>query len=90
MAEIASLPTTHATANPASVFDHPAEVVEHILLTRGQKLATLARWREQAAEQVLLANEAATYSFDAAPGIIADIDAAEAALREPVDEAQAD
>jgi hypothetical protein len=46
MTEIARLPTEQARFEPQAIFDHPQEIVAEILLTRGQKLATLGRWRD--------------------------------------------
>lgn len=44
MTEIMNCDTQKATTDPESVFELPAEVVEHVGLTRGQKIATLERW----------------------------------------------
>lgn len=57
MAEIARLPTEQARLRPEAVFDHPQEIVDEILLTRGQKLAALARWRHAIAERVCASAE---------------------------------
>ena len=35
-----------AKQNPESVFDSPLSVVEEVLLTKGEKIATLNRWRQ--------------------------------------------
>ena len=35
-----------AKQNPEKSFDSPLEIVEERLLTRGEKIATLNRWRE--------------------------------------------
>jgi hypothetical protein len=45
MSTIASLPTARARLEPHTVFDHPRDLVAAVLLTRGQKLAALERWR---------------------------------------------
>lgn len=31
--------------NPEATFEHPRHVVEHVLLTRAEKLSILKRWR---------------------------------------------
>ena len=44
MAEIMHINMHNATTDPEAVFGSPAEVVGHVGLTRGQKIATLERW----------------------------------------------
>jgi hypothetical protein len=45
MSKIARLPRDAAKFNPASVYGSPLEIVDELLMTRGEKLATLERWR---------------------------------------------
>jgi hypothetical protein len=45
MAEIARLNTEVAKANPERVFSSPLNIVDELMLTRGEKIATLERWR---------------------------------------------
>ncbi|MEZ5850411.1 MAG: hypothetical protein R3D68_07155 [Hyphomicrobiaceae bacterium] len=45
MSQIARLPRDAAKYNPAAVFASPQEVVDEVLMTRGEKMATLERWR---------------------------------------------
>jgi hypothetical protein len=47
-----SLNRTYAKNNPARVFDSPSEIVDELLLTRGEKLGTLDRWRQSILEQL--------------------------------------
>ncbi len=47
-----SLDRSFAKRNPARVFDSPSEIVDEKLLTRGEKLGTLNRWRQSILEQV--------------------------------------
>ena len=44
MAEILNFDRDKATQDPEGYFQVPADVVDHIALTRGQKIATLQRW----------------------------------------------
>ena len=48
---------TLAKVEPGSVFSSPLEIVEARLLTRGEKLATLERWRKTVLSEVDAANE---------------------------------
>lgn len=51
MAKIMQIDTEQARFNPSAVFESPADVVEAIGLTRGQKIATLQRWEQDIREQ---------------------------------------
>ena len=48
----ASLNRTFAKRNPARVFTSPSDIVEEMLLTRGEKLGTLDRWRQSILDQL--------------------------------------
>ena len=45
MTEVRALNREAAKQQPESVFESPLEIVNEILLTKGEKLATLSRWR---------------------------------------------
>ena len=45
MTEVRALNRDTAKQMPESVFESPLEIVNEILLTKGEKLATLNRWR---------------------------------------------
>ena len=45
MTEVAALNRDIAKRHPENVFESPLEIVDEILLTRGEKLATLKRWQ---------------------------------------------
>jgi hypothetical protein len=47
-----SLNRTYAKNYPARVFDSPSEIVDELLLTRGEKLGTLNRWRQSILDQL--------------------------------------
>ena len=44
MTEIMNIDIQKATTDPEAIFELPSEVVEHVGLTRGQKIATLEKW----------------------------------------------
>ena len=41
-----------AKDNPDRVFESPQQIVEETLLTRGEKIATLNRWRQTILEEL--------------------------------------
>jgi hypothetical protein len=45
MSEVAALKRDVAKQQPESVFESPLDIVNEVLLTKGEKLATLTRWR---------------------------------------------
>ena len=45
MSEVAALNRDVAKQQPESVFESPLDIVNEVLLTKGEKLATLTRWR---------------------------------------------
>ncbi len=57
MATIAKLNRNAAKHLPSSHYDHPSEVVSEPLMTRGEKIATLIRWRQQVAEELAAGDE---------------------------------
>ena len=46
-----------AKQNPESAFESPLDIVDQQLLTKGEKLATLDRWRQTILEQLGASNE---------------------------------
>jgi hypothetical protein len=57
MSLIADLPREKAKYNPDAVFDCPDDVVREILMTRGEKIATLKRWRDDVLSQLRAGDE---------------------------------
>jgi hypothetical protein len=51
MTENKALDREAAKQQPETVFDRPLEIVDQQLLTKGEKLATLERWRQTILEQ---------------------------------------
>jgi hypothetical protein len=47
-----SLNRDSAKQNPESAFDSPIDIVTEPLLTRGEKLATLERWRQNLLQEL--------------------------------------
>jgi hypothetical protein len=64
MPEIARLNTDAAKLNPERHFASPRDIVTELMLTRGEKIATLERWRLNILQQLAAANEGmATQGF---------------------------
>ena len=63
MAEIARLSRSAAKENPAEVFESPAALVAEVMLTRGEKIGALERWRRD----VLLEMTATSEGMSAEP-----------------------
>ena len=57
MTEVHSLDRDAAKQNPESVFESPLDIVNEVLLTKGEKLATLERWRLSILGQLDASNE---------------------------------
>lgn len=57
MATIAKINRDAAKNLPSSQFGHPLEIVTEPLLTRGEKIATLNRWRQQVLEELSAGDE---------------------------------
>ena len=57
MTEVRALNRDTAKQMPESVFESPLEIVNEILLTRGEKLATLNRWRRSILGELDASNE---------------------------------
>jgi hypothetical protein len=52
MVQIGHLNIEGAKANPEAHFASPLDLVDEVMLTRGEKLATLQRWRERILRQL--------------------------------------
>jgi hypothetical protein len=57
MSTIGQLNVVGAKLDPAKHFSNPQEIVETVMLTRGEKIATLERWRLEILRQLDAANE---------------------------------
>ncbi|MBS0243704.1 MAG: hypothetical protein JSS20_16120 [Proteobacteria bacterium] len=57
MSVVATLPRELAKTDPGAVFSSPEDVVHEVLLTRGEKIATLKRWRQEVALQLRAADD---------------------------------
>lgn len=57
MAEIARLQRDDAKHDPRQFFDSPDDIVAEMMLTRGEKLATLDRWRTMILQEMAAAAE---------------------------------
>lgn len=57
MATIAKINRDAAKHLPSSQYDHPSELVAEPLMTRGEKIATLNRWRQQIVEELAAGDE---------------------------------
>ncbi len=57
MTEIARITPSVAKYNPESAFETPSEIVTHVMMTRGEKIATLGRWRASILQRMDAASE---------------------------------
>ncbi|MGD9804325.1 MAG: hypothetical protein AB7E81_22285 [Hyphomicrobiaceae bacterium] len=57
MPQISRLSIARARLEPEAVFDHPAQLLAEVLLTRGQKIAALRRWRQFLDDRIRAAGE---------------------------------
>lgn len=57
MSQVARLSTSEAKSNPERFFALPGDLVEEVMLTRGEKLATLERWRLNVLQELAAAGE---------------------------------
>ena len=57
MTEVRALNRDTAKQMPESVFESPLEIVNEILLTKGEKFATLNRWRRSILGELDASNE---------------------------------
>ncbi len=52
MSEIGSIRPGVAKNDPASVYRSPLDIVNEVMLTRGEKIGTLERWRQSVMQQM--------------------------------------
>jgi hypothetical protein len=85
MSTIGQLNISAAKVDPARHFADPAAIVTTVMLTRGEKLATLERWRLDILRTLDAANEGMrTYGRSSATATLLDqIEAARLALQVP-------
>lgn len=57
MAQVARLVTSEAKSNPERFFALPSDLIGEVMLTRGEKLATLERWRSHVLQELAAASE---------------------------------
>ena len=57
MSEIGSIKPAVAKHDPASVYSSPLDLVDEVMLTRGEKIATLDRWRQAVLQQLAAADD---------------------------------
>jgi hypothetical protein len=57
MSAIGRIKPETAKFNPESVFPGPLDVVNEVMFTRGEKIATLERWRQSIFMELNAANE---------------------------------
>ncbi len=57
MSEIGSINPTMAKQSPESVFQSPLDIVGEVMLTRGEKIGTLERWRMTVLQQLAASDD---------------------------------
>lgn len=57
MAEIARLSRSAAKQNPGETFENPAALVAEVMLTRGEKIGALERWRLDVLQEMTATSE---------------------------------
>lgn len=81
MSQVARLSTSEAKANPERFFALPGDLVDEVMLTRGEKLATLERWRLNVLQELAAASEGmATRGVSRQAQILDEIESARARL----------
>ena len=68
------------------MFDHPRDLIAEVGLTRGQKLATLARWRQYLIDKIRATGEGMTPASgetSAEAIMLSEVEKAEIELQEP-------
>lgn len=60
MTEIGRLNRSAAKDNPSDVFGEPEEILTNIMMTRGEKLAALERWRDDILREMSATTEGMT------------------------------
>ena len=86
MSEIGSIKPAVAKHDPASVFSSPLDIVAEVMLTRGEKIGTLERWRQAVMQQMAAADDGMRTEgvSDSLAATLADIGKALAILKTPV------
>ena len=57
MATVSKLTRNDAKLDPSAAFESPDSIVNEILMTRGEKIATLQRWRDDVLLQMRATDE---------------------------------
>ncbi len=85
MSEIARLNVEAAKHDPAQFFSSPRDIVCEVMLTRGEKIATLERWRLTILQQLAAADDGMrTQGFSPRQSdILSEIDRARKELAAP-------
>jgi hypothetical protein len=86
MSEIGSINPTLAKQSPESVFRSPLDIVGEVMLTRGEKIGTLERWRATVLQQIAAADDGMRTQgvSDKLAGTLSDIAKALEQLQTPV------
>jgi hypothetical protein len=85
MSEIGSINPILAKHSPDSVFRSPLDIVGEVMLTRGEKIATLERWRATVLQQLAAADDGMRTQgvSDKLAGALSDIGKALDQLQQP-------
>ena len=85
MSEIGSIKPAAAKHNPSSVFRSPLDIVSEVMMTRGEKIGTLERWRIAVLQQIAAADDGMRTQgvSDTLAGTLADIAKAMELLQSP-------
>jgi hypothetical protein len=81
MSVIAQLDRTKAKYSPADVFNSPEDIVNEIMMTRGEKLATLGRWAHDICHEMSAATEGMK-TVGMADGLVSSLDSINAAIEQ--------
>jgi hypothetical protein len=75
----------HAKQNPETTFESPFQIVDEKLLTKGEKVATLNRWRQNLLDELSAAGEGMrTHGISAERGrLLQQVEEARSRLVEP-------
>jgi hypothetical protein len=86
MSEIARLDTAAAKQQPERLFANPRAVVDEVLLTRGEKLAALERWRAKVMHELTASDDGMAQPGPADEhnsGVLAELEEALRLLKDP-------
>ena len=92
MPEIGQINRTNAKLNPGQVFESPEAIVGEVMMTRGEKLATLERWAQTTVDEMNASSEGMR-TGGMADGLVQRLDAITRAMKllktpDPVAEAK--